>query len=103
MECKAYTRDEMSVENWRQSINIWEDPLVRDTESFRITTPFHQDLAQLKVVDLWIHGTREWDIELLEELFISRDIEAIANIPLNLHYKKWSLWPRSLTPAKGGK
>ena len=33
--------------------------------------------------DLWIPGVREWDIELLKDLFSEQDAWAIAGIPLS--------------------
>ncbi|CAN1830202.1 hypothetical protein LINPERHAP1_LOCUS32784, partial [Linum perenne] len=38
-------------------------------------------LEDLTVCDLWIPGTKEWDVRLIEELFELEDVEAILRIP----------------------
>ena len=43
-----------------------------------------EGLENLMVQDLFIPGTQEWDIELLQELFYPRDVEAIAKTPASL-------------------
>ncbi|KAK6157968.1 hypothetical protein DH2020_005282 [Rehmannia glutinosa] len=42
----------------------------------------NMELKDLKVNDLFIPGCREWDLELVEEIFCHRDAQQIANIPL---------------------
>ena len=46
-------------------------------------TQINPNLTHLTINDLWILGAREWDIELLGEIFSDRDVHAIAGIPLN--------------------
>ena len=62
---------------------MWPDSWLRDDDNFRVETPVLQDLEQTRVHDLWIPNCREWDIELLGELFIERDARVVASIPLS--------------------
>ena len=62
---------------------MWNNPWLRDAENFKVETPIIHDLAHLKVHDLWIHSCKEWDVELLGEIFSPRDAQAIASIPLS--------------------
>ncbi|CAN1787158.1 Putative ribonuclease H protein At1g65750 [Linum perenne] len=39
-------------------------------------------LEELTVCDLWIPGTKEWDVGLIKELFQQEDVEAILRIPM---------------------
>ncbi|CAN1314816.1 Putative ribonuclease H protein At1g65750 [Linum perenne] len=39
-------------------------------------------MVDLKVNDIWIPGTKQWDIKLIEELFNERDAKAISEMPL---------------------
>ena len=62
---------------------MWNNPWLRDAENFKVETPIIHDLAHLKVHDLWIHGCKEWGVELLREIFSPRDAQAITSIPLS--------------------
>ncbi|RVW31876.1 Transposon TX1 uncharacterized 149 kDa protein [Vitis vinifera] len=48
------------------SIDVWNNPWLRDTENFKVETPIIHDLAHLKVHDLWIHGSWNmlWDLSI---------------------------------------
>ncbi|CAN1812281.1 hypothetical protein LINPERHAP1_LOCUS26483 [Linum perenne] len=37
----------------------------------------------MRVSDLWIPATREWDVELIEESFNARDADSILRLPIN--------------------
>ena len=50
--------------------------------NFRVETPADPMLAHMTVNDLWIPGVREWDIELLEDLFVR-----MVHINLNFKFK----------------
>ncbi|RVX23698.1 putative mitochondrial protein [Vitis vinifera] len=39
------------------SIDVWNNPWLRDAENFKVETPIMHDLAHLKVHDLWIHDS----------------------------------------------
>ena len=47
------------------------------------TTTQGAELDGLRVSDLMIPGRLEWDVELLEELFVARDVAEIQCIPLS--------------------
>ena len=42
-----------------------------------------EELEDLRVSDLLILGRLEWDVEMLEELFVARDVVEIKCIPLS--------------------
>ena len=64
---------------------MWTDPWLREAENFKLETSRPYSLAILKIQDLWIPNHKEWDVELLGEIFTERDANAIASIPLNLY------------------
>ena len=61
------------------SINIWQDAWLKNDDGLKLTTPIIEGLENLQVYELFIPGSHEWDIELLEELFYPKDVVAIAN------------------------
>ncbi|CAN1787360.1 Putative ribonuclease H protein At1g65750 [Linum perenne] len=72
---------------WRigdgSTIRVWDDPWINDDASRFVTTEPMVEMTDLKVNELWIPGTKQWDVELIEELFNDRDAKAITEIPLN--------------------
>ena len=58
---------------WRiedgSSINIWHDPWLKNNDNLKLLTPIIEGLEVLQVQDLFIPGSRDWDIELREEPF----------------------------------
>ncbi|CAN1789467.1 Putative ribonuclease H protein At1g65750 [Linum perenne] len=71
---------------WRigngDSIRVWQDPWISSDTSRKVTTEPSTELADLRVNDLWIPGTRQWDVELIDELFNVDDATAISNTTL---------------------
>lgn len=71
---------------WRigddSSMYIYIHPWLRDSNNFYIENPSILGLADLTAKDLMIPGSHEWDIELILNFFISRDIAQISSIPL---------------------
>ncbi|RWR72557.1 ribonuclease H [Cinnamomum micranthum f. kanehirae] len=63
-------------------INVWKDPWLKDDSNLKIATSVIPGLESLTVSDLWIPHCREWDVELLHELFEPRNIAVILSIPL---------------------
>ena len=61
-----------------KSINVWQDFWLKDDTHRHLLTPIVEGLENLMVLDLFIPRTREWDIELLQELSCPRDVQAIA-------------------------
>ncbi|CAN1127140.1 Putative ribonuclease H protein At1g65750 [Linum perenne] len=64
------------------SIKVWQDPWISSDTSRKVTSEPHDDLIDLRVNDLWIPGTRQWDVELIEELFNAEDANAISGTTL---------------------
>lgn len=56
------------------SINVWKDPWLRDSHNLRLATPTISKLENLKVKDLFAPTSFEWNYEMLEELFLPRDV-----------------------------
>ncbi|CAN0898558.1 Uncharacterized mitochondrial protein AtMg00310 [Linum grandiflorum] len=71
---------------WRigdgKSIGVWTEPWLREEDRTRIITPVVTELENLTVNDLSNPEMRLWDEELLEELFVLADIEAIQNVAI---------------------
>ncbi|KAL0318628.1 UNVERIFIED_CONTAM: putative mitochondrial protein [Sesamum angustifolium] len=71
---------------WRigtgQSVSVWKDPWLPRAPSFRVITPPLLG-AQLKVCDLILEHTREWDVEAVQSLFWLEDSTLILQIPLS--------------------
>ena len=65
------------------NINLWSDPWLRKEGNFNPETPTTPSLARLKIPGLWIPGHKEWDVELIQELFSETDASAIINIPVS--------------------
>ena len=56
---------------------------MRDDHNFWVQTTPRVELDGLRVNDLLIPGRLEWDVELLEEIFVARDVAEIQSIPLS--------------------
>nr|DAD20413.1 TPA_asm: hypothetical protein HUJ06_021876 [Nelumbo nucifera] len=73
---------------WRigngQHIRVWDDPWLKEMGNFKVDSPRVEGLEDIVVSDLWIPGHKEWDVEMIHELFGPRDASAILNIPLSL-------------------
>ncbi|KAL0451954.1 UNVERIFIED_CONTAM: hypothetical protein Slati_1173500 [Sesamum latifolium] len=66
------------------TINIWTDPWLPRTPSFRIITPQHPNTLVLRVSDLINEDSRDWNKELVHSLFWPEDQELILQTPLRL-------------------
>ena len=56
---------------------------MRDDKNFWVQTTPGVEPDGLRVSDLLIPSRLEWDVELLEELFVARDVAEIQSIPLS--------------------
>ncbi|XP_073063943.1 uncharacterized mitochondrial protein AtMg00310-like [Primulina eburnea] len=65
-----------------RKIRVWNEPWLREASNMRIESPPLPDMSDFLVHDLMVPGHKEWDVELLHELFNERDITQITNIPL---------------------
>lgn len=63
-------------------MNVWHDSLLRDDDNLKLTTPVIDDLQTMKVQELMILGCREWDVELISDMFLEKNIKVILSIPL---------------------
>ncbi|KAL0433054.1 UNVERIFIED_CONTAM: hypothetical protein Slati_2639700 [Sesamum latifolium] len=69
---------------WRigtgRSVHVWSER----APSFRVITPPSLLAAQLRMCDLIVEQTREWDVEAVQFLFWPEDSRLILQIPLSL-------------------
>ncbi|XP_074377333.1 uncharacterized protein LOC141718856 [Apium graveolens] len=69
---------------------IWN---AKCAENGYLTTSMNQDLENIKVCDLMEDHQRKWDVDILNDLFNSRDVQLIKNIRLPSRDRKDSwLW-----------
>ena len=54
---------------------------MKNDDNLKLITPIIDGLENLQVHDLFIPEPREWDIELLKEIFCPRNVSAIAKTP----------------------
>ena len=64
-------------------IDVWTDPWLRDDSNFWVQMTQSVELEGLRVSDLMIPCKLEWDVEMLEELYVARDVAEIKCIPLS--------------------
>ncbi|KAL0413523.1 UNVERIFIED_CONTAM: putative mitochondrial protein [Sesamum radiatum] len=71
---------------WRvgtgSSVRVWQDPWLPRGTSFRVITPPPLG-TPLRVRDLILQHSREWDVELIQSLFWPDDSNVILQIPLS--------------------
>ncbi|CAN1312502.1 Putative ribonuclease H protein At1g65750 [Linum perenne] len=65
-------------------VRIWGEPWLRDDANLYIESPVIEPLTSISVRDLCIPGSVEWDLELLSDIFNSRDLREIGKIPLGI-------------------
>jgi hypothetical protein len=66
------------------SINIWKQLWLRDSNQPFVTTPMIEGREGMKVDELIINNSSTWNHELIQQIFNVRDAHEIAKIPLNL-------------------
>lgn len=85
---------------------MWFDPWLRESNGFHVVTPVNLELQSLKVQDLMVPRQRARDVELIEELFVERDVSAIISIPLCSGYsfdkRVWHHSKNGLYSVKSG-
>lgn len=64
-----------------QSINVWFDPWLRDSNNIKVETPMYEEYNFLTVSNLFIPGSRCWNLSLLRIFFNERDVKVISSIP----------------------
>nr|DAD30368.1 TPA_asm: hypothetical protein HUJ06_009219 [Nelumbo nucifera] len=95
---------------WRigngQHIRVWDDPWLKEMGNFKVDSPRVEGLEDIVVSDLWIPGHKEWDVEMIHEIFGPRDASAILNIPLSYASQEdrliWHFSPNGVYSVKSG-
>ncbi|KAL0390869.1 UNVERIFIED_CONTAM: putative mitochondrial protein [Sesamum calycinum] len=90
---------------WRigtgHSVNIWTDPWLPRTPSFRIITPRPSHIHAVWVHELFSEDLHDWNVELIRAMFWPEDRDLILQLPLSLvgsvdllvwHYSKNGLF-----------
>lgn len=54
---------------------------MKNGANLRLVTPLNVKLEDLTVSDLFRPNSLDWDVELLGELFLPRDVKEICNLP----------------------
>ncbi|KAL8116957.1 hypothetical protein AgCh_023219 [Apium graveolens] len=65
------------------SINIWNDPWIPETDNAYLTTRRPQELFNVTVSNLLKDEAKEWDRDLIHDLFNDEDARRILKIPLS--------------------
>lgn len=73
------------------TIDIWNDPWIPEVGSTKITTASIQGFEGAKVNSLMKLNRKEWDLDLLRDIFNQEDVERILKIPLSFSNQvdKW--------------
>ncbi|CAN1178180.1 Putative ribonuclease H protein At1g65750 [Linum perenne] len=73
---------------WRlgngEKVRVWGEQWLRDDENLEVITVPNIQLEGLRVCDLILPGTLDWDVQKLYNLFEERDCREIVNIPLGM-------------------
>jgi hypothetical protein len=87
-------------------IHVWNDAWIKDDSCRVVETPVIEGLENMRVSDLMIPKERRWDWNLLEALFLPRDVLAISSIPLSASVLKgkriWHFSKNGMYTAKSG-
>lgn len=63
-------------------INTLNDPWLREANNFRVQSSMISGMESQMVAELMIPGCKQWDVELINELFNARDTCEILKMPL---------------------
>lgn len=69
------------------AINVWNDPWIPEADNAYLTTPRPQELTNVTVSNLLKDEVKEWDRDLLYDLFNAEDAGRILKIPLSMRYE----------------
>ena len=64
-------------------IKVWGDDWLPRMSNFKVSTDCPDGFSDVRVSDLFIPGRREWDVELILEMFNAEDANKILLIPLS--------------------
>ena len=65
-----------------KKIDVWRDKWIKKPPSFKVELPQVQS-TPLKVGDLMKEGSREWNMDTVNEVLVRSDAELVAMIPLS--------------------
>ncbi|CAN1313939.1 Putative ribonuclease H protein At1g65750 [Linum perenne] len=63
-------------------VRVWGDPWLRRDGGLRVASDVIAGLEDMRVRDLFIPGTREWDAELVEELLNEEEAAVVLSTPV---------------------
>lgn len=66
------------------SINIWTDPWIPEVDKAHVTTLMVPELQDTTVCNLLKNYSKEWDQDLIHDIFNAEDTSSILKIPLSL-------------------
>ena len=64
---------------------VWGEPWLPEVNNGYVMTPMHVHLQGTKVHSLVYMGERRWDLDVIQDIFQSRDTRLIKQIPLSLN------------------
>ncbi|KAL8119749.1 hypothetical protein AgCh_017015 [Apium graveolens] len=65
-----------------EETKVWHIPWLPDVESGYLTTVMHDQLRDIKVRSLMDETGKRWDVEVIDDIFNTRDAELIKRIPI---------------------
>ena len=86
------------------SISIWSDPWLPNNHYGFLSTSAHPELSKEKVSSLFLQNVKQWDRDIIVDLFNERDRNLILNIPLSYRQVKdswyWCFDPKDVFLVK---
>lgn len=67
----------------RDDITVWTEPWIPETYNKIITTPVIPGLENIKVCSLFREDQREWDCDIIRDIFNTNDVDRISIIPFS--------------------
>lgn len=66
-----------------ESINVWNDPWIPDANNKKVMIPIIHGLEEIKVSNLLMTDSSQWDHDLVRDIFNERDTQKILSIPIS--------------------
>ncbi|XP_031106167.1 uncharacterized protein LOC116010798 [Ipomoea triloba] len=79
-----------------KSTNIFNHPWLPDTTNPFVTTNFADSQVFDRVAELIDPATSDWNIQLINEYFNSRDVRLISQIPVSMNHSDQWFWMKDL-------
>ena len=64
------------------NINVWNDPWIKGSNTFKPSTPVVDGLQSFTVVDLWLPNQNRWNSNFLHVVFNAYDVQLITSMVL---------------------